>query len=426
MRVFLSSLGCKLNQAEADHLARQFLARGHRVVGSLAEADLHVVNSCTVTQEAARDSRKAARRGTRAGQGPRTVLTGCFATAQGVDAAALHGVDLVVGNADKERLVDLVALALPAWGVAPVARTPAPSDAPVAYVPLDFGPARALIKIEDGCDMRCAFCIIPRTRGAQRSRPLAAVTAEARALEEAGHREIVVTGVQISAYRDGAARLPELIDALLDATSACRLRLTSIAPWDFDGALLDRFEHPRVCRHVHLSLQSGDDGVLRRMRRPYDRARFAALVEAIRHRVPGVAITTDVIVGFPGETDAEHAASLAFVEEIGFARVHVFGYSPRPGTEAAAMPGHVPPERKRARMQRMLAAAGAAEEAFRRRQVGTRARVLWEGRRGGAWAGTTDNYARAFAESGLDLRGRLTEAVLTVLVPGGLGAVLRP
>jgi threonylcarbamoyladenosine tRNA methylthiotransferase MtaB len=420
MRVFLSHVGCKLNQAEVDAIARQFLARGHQVVSSLALADVHVVNSCTVTREAARDSRRAARRAARAGRPLRTVLTGCYATSSAAEAAAL-GVDLVVPNPDKERLVELVARAARGWD-APAGGSTAAADAavPVSYVPLALGNARALVKIEDGCDLRCAFCIIPRTRGAQRSRPLAEVVAEVCALEGAGHREIVVTGVQISAYRDGGARLPELLDALLVATTHCRFRLTSIAPWELAPALLDRIDHPRVCRHLHLSLQSGDHGVLRRMRRPYDPARYAAAVESVRSRIPGVAITTDVIVGFPGETDAEFESSLAFVEAIGFARVHAFTYSPREGTAAAAMADQVPAGRKRERMTRLLGVAARAEETFRARHVGAEAHVLWEGRRAGRWAGTSDDYLRVFTESDRDLRGRLTTARLVELLPNGL------
>ena len=420
MRVFFSNLGCKLNQAEVDAMARRFIARGHQVVAALEEADLHVVNSCTVTHQAARDSRKAARRAAREGLAARTVLTGCYATAETTAARALDGVDLVVANGDKDRLLEIVAREL--FPTDDLEASDEPTSAvPVSYVPLRFGPARALVKIEDGCDMRCAFCIIPRTRGAQRSRPLDDVVAEARALEAAGHAEIVVTGVQISAYRDGAARLQHLLDALVAATSVCRFRLTSIAPWELDVALLDRLQHSRVCRHVHLSLQSGDDRTLRRMRRPYTTARFAALVDDIRARVPGAAITTDVIVGFPGETDGDYESSRAFVAAMAFARVHVFNYSTRPDTEAATMTDQVSPDRKRERMGHMLETAAAAEEAFRRAHLGTIGRVLWEGRRAGRWLGTTDNYLRVFTDDDRgNLRGTVTETRLIRLEQGGL------
>jgi threonylcarbamoyladenosine tRNA methylthiotransferase MtaB len=422
VRVFFSNLGCKLNQAEVDAMARRFLARGHEVVPTLDEADLHVVNTCTVTHQAARDSRKAGRRAGREGLPARTVLTGCWATAEQADARSLAGVDLVVENRDKDRLVQIAERALSSTAYLDAGGG---DEVPVSYVPLQFGPARALLKVEDGCDMRCAFCIIPRTRGRGTSRPLDLVVAEARALEAAGHAEIVVTGVQISAYRDGAVRLPELLDALLRATSTARLRLTSIAPWELDRATFDRLTHPRLCRHVHLSLQSGHDRTLRRMRRPYTAARFASLVDALRARVPGIAITTDVIVGFPGETDAEHEASRAFVAAREFARVHVFSYSAREGTEAATMPEQVSAEVRHERMAAMLDTAAGAEAAFHRAHVGAIGRVLWEGRRAGRWLGTSDNYLRVFAETAaVGLRGTTTDVPLIRAVPGGLLAAM--
>jgi threonylcarbamoyladenosine tRNA methylthiotransferase MtaB len=207
---------------------------------------------------------------------------------------------------------------------------------------------------------------------------------------------------------------------MLEATSTCRFRLTSIAPWELDQALLSRLDHPRLCRHLHLSLQSGDDRTLRRMRRPYTAARFASLLAAVRARVPGIAVTTDVIVGFPGESEGEHEASRAFVAAAGFARVHVFPYSPRPGTEAAGLPDQVPADRRRERATAMLATAAAAEREFQRSHLGATARVLWEGRRAGRWLGTSDNYRRVFGSSAEEQRGRATDARLIALLPGGL------
>ncbi|HEY4575583.1 MAG TPA: radical SAM protein, partial [Thermoanaerobaculia bacterium] len=210
MRVHLTHLGCKLNQAEIERLGRQFEAAGHRVVGSLAEADLHVVNSCTVTHTAARESRKAAGRGRKAGRPVRTVLTGCYASGSPEEAARLAGVDLVIPNAEKERLVDLVHAAFPEEHV------PVPCASHVSLT-------RALVKVEDGCNMRCSFCIIPFTRGAQRSRPATEVVAEVRELLGRGHREIVITGVQISAWRSEGGRLGDLVRAILDETEVPRL-----------------------------------------------------------------------------------------------------------------------------------------------------------------------------------------------------------
>ena len=395
VRVHLTNLGCKLNQAELEELARRFVAAGHRLVGALEEADLHVVNSCTVTHVAARDSRKAARRGRRLNPRMRTVLTGCHVAAEPAAAAALAGVDLVVANEEKEQLVERVHQAFPEAAVLGVE-----GPAPVPYVPLEFGNSRALVKIEDGCNMRCSFCIIPLTRGRQRSRPAADLLRQVASLTAGGFSEIVVTGVQISSYRDNGTGLFELVSRLLDETEVPRLRLTSIAPWEFDHRLLELFAGGRLCRHFHLSLQSGCDATLRRMRRPYDGRRFAGLVEGIRAAVPGVALTTDVIVGFPGESDREFEESLEFCRGVGFARLHAFPFSARPGTAAASMPAQLPHEIKRRRMTALLDLAQQSRRRFERRQIGSRAEALWEQRRHGRWQGTTDNYLRVVSPSG--------------------------
>jgi threonylcarbamoyladenosine tRNA methylthiotransferase MtaB len=414
MRVHFTNLGCKLNQAEIERLARRFTAAGHEVVGSLAEADLHVVNSCTVTHVAAKDSRRAAGRARRSGLPVRTVLTGCHAS---MEAEPIAGVDLVVPNTEKDRLLARVHAAFPDA----VAADPAPT-VPCAALP--FGNTRALVKVEDGCNMRCSFCIIPFTRGAQHSRPLPEVVEEVRALVRQGHREIVVTGVQISAYRWENARLAGLVRALLAETETPRLRLTSIAPWDLDEGLLELWDDRRLCRHLHLSLQSGSTATLRRMRRPYTAEGYLGLVERVRAAVPGVAVTTDVIVGFPGETEREFAESLATVEAAGFAKLHVFPYSPRPGTEAERMSGQVPPQEKKERMERMLAAA-RAERDFERAHLGTRQTVLWERPKDGMGQGLTDNYLRVFSEAGAALWNRFSEVELIELAEGGVrGEVL--
>jgi threonylcarbamoyladenosine tRNA methylthiotransferase MtaB len=476
MRVLFTNLGCKLNQAENDRLARDFAAAGHEIVTTLAAADLHVVNSCTVTATAAASSRKAARAAARAAlrasPGPsaggevhrvRTVLTGCYATASPDAAASLAGVDLVVANADKDRLLDRVQeafpLSLPGYPEAPakalLPRTVPPSleppgaGPPSAVAPgaaLPAGNTRAFLKVEDGCDMRCSFCIIPATRGRQRSRPLPEVVEEADRLIREGHREIVVTGVQISAYRDASGSrgggddrprcLADLVRALLAAlpppaaappgggtaraAPAARLRLTSIAPWQLDGELLGLWSDRRLCRHLHLSLQSGATATLRRMRRPYTAAGYARLIRCAQAAVPGLAVTTDVIVGFPGETAAEFEESLAAVAALGFARVHVFPYSPRPGTAAAALAAPVPEAERQRRMARMLAAAAAAERAFHAAHLGHRATVLWERPKDGRGQGLTDNYIRVFCPDAAGLRGQLSDVELVGLTAGGM------
>ena len=395
MRVFISNLGCKLNQAESERWARQFLAAGYTLAPSLEQADVHVINSCTVTHLAARDSRKLARRAGRLQLPARTVLTGCYASAEQAEARSLPGVDLVVANDDKERLVELVGEAF-----APAAPA-AHGGVPVGCVPLDFGPARAALKVEDGCNMRCSFCIIPLTRGRQRSRPIDDVALELQQLVAIGYREVVITGVQISSYRDRSSssdgRLYDLVKTLLARTDIERLRLSSIAPWAFDARLLDLVAQGRVCRHFHLSLQSGSDRTLRRMRRPYSSEQFAALVGRVRDALPGVAITTDVIVGFPGESERDFELSKDFVHEVGFAKTHVFTYSSRPGTGAAELDEHVEPQIKKERTRRMLAVAQRSEREFQLRAVGSEVDVLWEDRWQELRRGTTDNYLRVLA-----------------------------
>lgn len=469
MRVHFTSLGCKLNQAEVERLARRFVAAGHRVVATLDEADLHVVNSCTVTHLAARDSRKAAGRALRRGAGQRTVLTGCYSAASPEEAARLAGVDLVVPNGEKERLVERVEAAFPE--LAPVAPASAGREggdgaAPCAWAPetalpgcerpggeeepgapsfgLEESRTRALLKIEDGCNMRCSFCIIPATRGRQRSRAPQAIAAEMRELAAAGYREIVLTGVQISAYGHRSPRVPErlsgagseprpapssdgallrlagLVRSLLAETGVPRLRLTSIAPWDVDDELLALWRDRRLARHLHLSLQSGATATLRRMRRPYTAPGYLETLERVRRAIPGVAVTTDVIVGFPGESDEEFAESLATVEAAAFAKVHVFPYSPRPGTEAAGMAEQVPPEGQRARMERMLEVARRAERAFEASQVGETATVLWERPKGGVGFGLTDNYLRVHCAEAAPLRNTFSEVRLVAAGEGGL------
>lgn len=432
MRVHFTNLGCKLNQAELERLAREFHAAGHRVVGRLEEADLHVVNTCTVTHAAARTSRKTARRGGRVRPGLKTVLTGCYVSDTPEEAARLAGVDLVVGNEHKDDLLERVHRAFPELAV------PAPEGAPgrealpaeVPYVPLAFGNTRALVKVEDGCNVGCAFCIIPSTRGRQRSRPPEEVVAEVEGMVARGVREVVVTGVQISHYRHRGARLPDLVATLLERTAVPRLRLTSIAPWGFEERLLelwrrDREGEGRLCRHVHMSLQSGCDATLRRMGRPYTASGYLELVERLREALPGLAVTTDVIAGFPGESDEEFAESLETVRRARFAKVHAFPYSARQGTAAAEMPGQVPHGVKRQRMAALLQVAEAAERRFRDEHLGTVAEVLWEERRDGAWTGTTDNYLRvtAPADGGPDLANILGPARLVRLADDGLRGV---
>ncbi|MCH9649168.1 MAG: tRNA (N(6)-L-threonylcarbamoyladenosine(37)-C(2))-methylthiotransferase MtaB [Deltaproteobacteria bacterium] len=429
MKVHFSNLGCKLNQAELEKLARDFNAAGHQVVSSLEVADLHVINSCTVTHIAARKSRKIARRGHKLNPEMRSVLTGCFASERPQEAGSVPGVDLVVTNDQKDHLLTLVHEAFPDLEKTRLDHREPNSDAaegiPVPYVPLEFGNSRALVKVEDGCNMRCSFCIIPMTRGSQKSRALDDCVEEVEALAQAGHQEVVITGVQISAYRWEGQRLVDLVREILDRTTVPRLRLTSIAPWQLDDRLLELWKDRRLCRHLHISLQSGCTETLARMRRPYSSDGYAKVLDRVRQAIPGVAITTDVIVGFPGETQEEFDHSLRFVERMDFAKIHVFPYSQRQGTLAASLEGAVPHPIKQERVASMLEVARRAEENFLTRNLGICEDVLWEGKKQGLWHGFTDNYVRVFARHAGDLSHRLIPTRLVALSEGGVDGDLQ-
>ena len=411
MRIYLTSVGCKLNQSEVETLARRLASMGHQVVARPEEADLCILNTCAVTHIAARKSRQLLRRLRRANPSARLVATGCYAEIAPGELAA----DMVVGNADKERLVELL-------GIGPIASPPRPPT---------LRHTRAFIKVQDGCNNACAYCIIRIARGRERSVPLEQVLAEVRSRVEEGYKEVVLTGVNLGAYgRDLGLSLHSLVEAILSHTRVPRLRLSSIEPWDLDDDFLRLWTDPRLCRHLHLPLQSGCDETLRRMGRRYTTSEFAGLVERACARIPGLAITTDIIVGFPGETEEEFARTVTFVEGLGLARLHVFPFSPRPGTKAATMPNQVASRVKKARVRIMLEVARRVEGAFRARFLGHTMEVLWERRRPAKdgrllWSGLTDNYLRVFAESERDLANVITRARLVALMEDGLeGQVL--
>lgn len=395
-RVHLRTLGCRLNQSEIEAMARQFERQGHHVVDDPAEADWIVVNTCAVTADAVRGSRRLVRQLHKAGAEAEITVTGCYAQIAPGDIAILPGVARVVGNADKDVLVpQLTGQPLAPFDEEPIARG----------APSWVNRTRAFVKVQDGCDNACTFCVTTIARGAGRSRPIDDVAREVRALHQAGYQEMVLTGVHLGSYghdRGEADGLAALVRALLADTDIPRLRLSSLEPWDLAPEFFDLWADPRLCPHLHLPLQSGCDATLRRMARRTSQAQFSALVREARARIPDVAITSDVIVGFPGETDAEFETSLRFIEAMDFAGLHVFRYSKRPGTAAARMRGHVPEDVKRDRSARLLELAAAAEGHFAARFTGRELPVLWEQVAGAQPdgflnVGYTHNYVRVYA-----------------------------
>ncbi|MGY6213630.1 tRNA (N(6)-L-threonylcarbamoyladenosine(37)-C(2))-methylthiotransferase MtaB [Methylolobus aquaticus] len=401
MRVALQTLGCRVNEAEIERWSREFRAAGHQVVPPSEDPELVVLNSCAVTQEAVRKSRSLLRRIHREHPAAKLVLSGCYATLSPSAAAAL-GVDLVVANSEKDRLLERVEQEL---AVATMPAMAADPDQGSLLLPVNRH--RAFVKVQDGCRYRCTFCIVTVARGAERSRPPADVVDEINTLHASGVEEVVLTGVHLGGYgSDLGQGLDQLVRTVLDRTAIPRLRFGSIEPWDLPEGFLELWRSPRLMPHLHLPLQSGCDATLRRMARRCKTRDYRQLVDQAREAIPALNITTDVIVGFPGETDQEWQASLAFIRDCGFGHVHIFPYSPREGTKAAELPGAVPTETQKARALSLREAAMEARRAFQASCVGQCVEVLIEGdlKTAGAdeirsLSGYSPNYLRVGVET---------------------------
>ncbi len=418
--IHLSTLGCRLNEAELMQWSRQFHLAGLEVRQAAAGADVIVLNSCAVTGEAVKKSRRLLRRLRRESPDARVILTGCYASLAPEEAAGLLGVDLVIGNADKDTLVPEVLEHLGA-DTAPIARA-APDASPL----LAGSRTRAFVKVQDGCRNRCTFCIVTIARGPERSRPVDDIVAEVRRHREAGYQEVVLTGVHLGGYgSDLGVGLSELVAGVLERTDIPRVRLGSLEPWDLPADFFSLWEAPRLCPHLHLPLQSGCDDTLRRMARRCPTGSYRALVAAARAAIPDLHLTTDLIVGFPGEDEREFTEGLAFIGEIGFGHMHVFAWSPREGTAAARMPDRVSEAVKRHRSRAVKALAAEQKAARLARAVGTVRPVLWEqpvAARDGLlrWRGYTDSYlpVQKHAPAHLRLENRITDTQLLGVLDG--------
>lgn len=397
-KVHLSALGCRLNQGEIDAMARQFARQGYEIVDTADGADLHIVNTCAVTQEATRSSRQLIYQLHRASPDAQIAVTGCYAAIAPRETATLPGVSFVVDNLAKDSLVQTVT------GEPLVEATETHDWEPIQRDRLAGAVARtrAFVKVQDGCDRKCSFCVTRLARGKGRSRPLDDILDDIRDYRASDYQEVVLTGVHLGSYGEDLGQsqgLAMLVKAILTDTDLPRVRLSSLEPWGVTPAFLALFDNPRLCRHLHLPLQSGCDATLHRMIRRTTQAEFRALVLAIRERVPDVAIATDVIVGFPGETDEEFAVSKTFIEEMDFAGIHVFRYSKRPGTAAVRLPDHVNEDVKHARSEQIQAIGQDGKQRFTSRFVGHTMPVLWEAVSGATDAGFinsgyTGNYIR--------------------------------
>ena len=399
------TLGCKVNQFETETMEGLFRARGYDVVPFEERADVYVINTCSVTHLSDRKSRQLIRRAARMNPDACIAVTGCYAQVAPEEIRALDGVRVVIGTKERARIVDYVEEALRADTGAIGTITDIMQARVFEDIPLHAMPhrTRAFLKIEDGCQNFCTFCIIPYARGPVKSRTLSAVAREMHLLTEAGFHEVVLTGIHLGAYGIDLAERPTLADACRMALAEerlRRLRLGSLESVELSADLLDLMRtEPRFAAHLHLPLQAGSDNVLRAMNRHYDTAAFAALLEDVRRAVPGVAISTDIIVGFPGETEEDFASGLDFVRQMGFARMHVFPYSARKGTPAARRTDQVPPVVRKERAARMQALAEELAEAYHRASLGSVMEVLFETTEDGVTDGLTETYIRVYTDA---------------------------
>lgn len=423
MRAAFYTLGCKVNQYESQAMEELFRRRGYEIVPPSQEAELYIVNSCTVTSSGDKKTRQIVRRLRREHPLAVVALTGCLPQTDPRAAEELPEADLVLGTRERRTVVEAVEEYL--------ARRQRlvrvlPHEAGEPFEPLealgDDGHTRAFLKIQDGCTQFCAYCIIPFARGPLRSRELAALREEVAGLAAAGYREVVLTGINLSLYgRELGLRLPDAVEAAASVPGIDRVRIGSLEPellTDEDIARLAAV--PQLCGQFHLSLQSGCDATLARMNRHYTAARYREIAGALREKFPGCAITTDVITGFPGETPEEFAETCRFVREMGFAMVHIFPYSERRGTAAASMPDAVPMEERRRRAAALAEITAGSAQDFYQAQVGTVQMLLVEKKREPDWVrGYTPNYTPVRVRCTDDRRGELLPVRITEAGPEG-------
>lgn len=423
MKIFLDSVGCRLNQSEIESYARQFRAAGHQLVPALNQADILVLNTCAVTAAASSDSRQKVRQAHRAGISE-VVVTGCWSDLEPESARQMPGVSRVIPNEQKDSLVsELLQIQIEDFDLDSVARSPVPGSRLRT---------RAYIKAQDGCDQRCTFCVTTIARGQGRSKSLDEILADVRAALLGGAKEVVLTGVHLGSWGkdfEQAQYIKELVEAVLAVEELPRLRLSSLEPWNLDEDFFALWEDPRLCRHLHLPLQSGSASTLRRMARNTTPEKFSALVNAARSTIPELAITSDVIVGFPGESDAEFEESLDFIEAMQFSDAHVFTYSEREGTAAARMPNAVHHSTRKERSAQVRALVAESGRDYRRQFLGHEMDVLWESEKvlnNQSWhlSGLTDNYLRVEASSESSRWNQFSRARLTALTKNGLRASL--
>lgn len=417
--VAFETLGCRLNQAETAVFTRQFLGEGYRLIDDCTEADLCIINTCTLTHHATSKCRRLIRSIIRRNPDACVAAVGCYSQTNVDELKTIEGLDYIVGTEDKMRLTEIIADPLklhdPVVVVNPAARELFTIDS-VGYYPAH---TRANLKVQEGCSFVCSFCIVPRSRGPARSRDFDDIVRETRSLANEGHREIVVTGVNVGTYNDRGRSLADVIEAIDTIEHLERIRLSSIEPTTIDERLIHRMAGGgKLCPYLHVPLQSGDDGVLARMRRKHTVAEFLEFIDHVRSSVPGIGLGTDVMVGFPGEDEKAFENTCRLVESIPFANVHVFGFSAREGTGAWGMPGRIPGGEIARRSRALHRIAEEKKREFYANQKGKRFRVLFEERvASGHFVGFSDNYVKVGVATDADLSNRMGVVEVTSVLP---------
>lgn len=418
------TLGCKVNQFETESMEGLFKQSGYDIVPNTNVADVYVINTCSVTSFGDKKSRQLIRRVQRLNPKAIIAVTGCYSQAAPDEVKAIEGVRVVLGTSDRANIVNYVEQAMAEDGIIDrvddIMKAREFEDIPLYEMPAR---TRAFLKIQEGCTNFCSYCIIPYTRGPLRSRKLESIRSEAQKLLDHGFKEIVLTGIHLGAYgkdfKDGTS-LYDAAKTVLELPGLRRLRLSSLESIELSKELLDLIKnHPKFSHHLHLPLQAGSDEVLKKMNRHYNRDEFTSLIKNVKESVPGVAISTDVIVGFPGETEEMFAESLEYIKTLGFARMHVFPYSPRTGTPAAKMPDQVPEPVKKDRVHRLQALAQEMAEDFHSQYLGTVQEVLFETNNDGITDGLTDTYIRVYTDDEVET-GELYKVRLEKLYKDGL------
>ena len=428
-KVALTTLGCKVNQFETETMEGLFKKSGYEIVPFEEKADFYVINTCSVTSLGDRKSRQIIRRAQRTNENAIIAVCGCYSQVHPEEIKAIEGVRVVLGTKERSKIVEYVERAAREDGILDEVGNIMDShefeDIPIYDMPQR---TRAFLKIEDGCQNFCSYCIIPYARGPVKSRHLDKIYSEAKKLVDAGFKEIVLTGIHLGAYgRDlpGDIDLADACREVLKVEGLKRLRLSSLESIEVSPALFQLIrDDERFCAHLHLPLQAGSDSVLKDMNRHYDTVEFGRLIARIENEIPGVAVSTDIIVGFPGETEEQFADSLKFVEQMNFSRMHVFPYSKRSGTPAAARKDQVPEQVKKERAHRMQELASRKTEEFHKSFLGQTMRVLFETNNDGITDGLTDNYIRVYTDSPVE-SGEIYEVTLEKLYKDGVWGTVK-